>query len=89
MTSDGNLQKRVFLRSEGDAYFRRNRGRGMVPQADPILRVMRQLKIRATSILEIGCGACERLANIHKTMQMECFGIDPSTYAIERARNPL
>src|SRR5580704_12623197 len=86
MTTDGNLQKQAFLTSEGDAYFRRNRGRGISIQADPILRVMRLLDIRATSILEIGCGACERLGSVHETTHMECFGIDPSTAAIEHAR---
>jgi ubiquinone/menaquinone biosynthesis C-methylase UbiE len=83
---DSSIQKQAFLEGEGDAYFLRNQGRGGGYEKDPILRVMRRLKLSGTAILEIGCGSCDRLAIVNEKFGAECFGIDPSKAAIETAR---
>ncbi len=84
--ADLSIQKQAFLENEGDAYFRRNRGRWSGAEEDPVLRVMSQLRLEGTSILEIGCGACDRLTIMHEQAGAECVGIDPSKAAIDAAR---
>lgn len=84
--ADGGVQKQAFLDGEGDAYFWRNQSREFAGENDPILRVMNRLKLRAASVLEIGCGDCARLATIRASAQTKCFGVDPSKAAIELAR---
>jgi ubiquinone/menaquinone biosynthesis C-methylase UbiE len=47
---------------------------------------MRRLGVRAEAVLEIGCGAGERLAAINQQWQSSCCGVDPSKAAVEHAR---
>lgn len=85
--SDSGTQKQAFLAGEGDAYFQRNRDKISSSAApDPYRAVIEDLKLTPKSILEIGCGSCERLAKLHNQTDAECFGVDPSTAAIKAAR---
>jgi SAM-dependent methyltransferase len=74
-------QKDVFLSSEGDAYYNRNRG-GIDPQPDLISAPMLRLQIRPNRILEIGCFDGYRLRQLRNVFGSECHGIDPSAEAI-------
>jgi hypothetical protein len=53
VTTIGN-QKQAFPKGEGDAYLR-NAGRERIGDDDPVVRVVRQLKLGGTSVLEVGC----------------------------------
>ncbi len=83
--TDNSIQKQAFLEGEGDAYFLRNQGRGSGPE-DPVLRVISRLKLNPTSLLEIGCGSCDRLAILSEKSGAECFGVDPSKAAVDAGR---
>ena len=88
-------QKEVFLQSEGDAWFNRNR-QGVtsvkLPEGDPILREILEAyrcnELNADSrILEIGCGQGRRLGWLKDTYGAQCFGIEPSGAAVAVAKN--
>lgn len=87
-------QKEVFLQSEGDAWFNRNReGQAAIklPDGDPMLReildvfAINQLN-SSSKILEIGCGEGRRLAWLKETYGAQCFGIEPSGAAVAIAK---
>lgn len=68
-----NKQKDIFLLSEGNAYFHRNKNKYKTP--DPVLDAISALKLKPRSVLEIGCGDGWRLGQLKGS---SCFGIDPS-----------
>lgn len=85
-------QKKVFLESEGDAWFRRNTealAAAKLPDSDPLLmEILRLLPDVGTGlrILEIGCGEAVRLGWLRKHRDLECYGVDPSAKAVAAAR---
>lgn len=74
------MQKEVFLRSEGDAYFKRAAKQGSsISEYDAILAEIPALSLpRGTKILEIGCGDGARLKWLADHCGFKCFGVDPS-----------
>ena len=88
-------QKDIFLQSEGDAWFDRNRqhiASGELPGDDPVLHeiidVFEKRQLAAGSrILEIGCGEGRRLAWLKDTYSAQCYGIEPSGLAVAVARD--
>lgn len=79
-------QKNIFLASEGDSYYRRNREKlsaadGSVA-ADRVLASLRTLSIRTHSILEVGCSNGWRLEALRREYDAQCYGIDPSSEAV-------
>lgn len=79
-------QKDVFLASEGNQYYRRNKdkyaGPGSKPENDRVLASLRTLEVRPSAILEIGCGHGWRLERLRASYGATCVGIDPSAEAI-------
>jgi ubiquinone/menaquinone biosynthesis C-methylase UbiE len=79
-------QKEVFLASEGDEYHRRNASRvaelDSRQDADRVLRAIKSLQIRPTSVLEIGCGRGSRLERFRLAYGARCVGVEPSRVAI-------
>lgn len=86
-------QREIFLSSEGDAWFARNKaaladkhGR---PHDDPVLRELSELlqsdDSRGFRILEIGCGDGGRLAWLSSKFGVDCVGLEPSTDAAAAA----
>src|SRR4051812_45071943 len=75
-------QKDVFLTSEGDAYFSRNRG-GVDSQPDLISAPLRRLQVKPQRVLEIGCFDGSRLRQLRAEFGCECHGIDPSAEAVK------
>lgn len=77
-------QRDAFLGGEGDAYEDRN------AQAGANLSVLNHLGSYLRpggGVLEIGCGAGQNLAALERLSPgISCFGIDPSSKAIERGR---
>ncbi len=85
-------QKDIFLQSEGDAWFSRNRqalADRKFPDGDAILAELCGLlpkeSNRKLKVLEIGCGEGGRLVWLQQNCAVECYGVDPSTQAVEAA----
>lgn len=85
-------QKKVFLVSEGNAYFERNRKyieNKEYGLEDPIIRALSKcLNKQSTTkkkLLEIGCGEAKRLSWISKNFKIQCFGVEPSKKAVALA----
>jgi SAM-dependent methyltransferase len=83
-------QKRVFLESEGDAWFRRNEAALTDPARaakDPLLAELETLPIPTPAqLLEIGCSDGWRLQRLRQDGKFICHGIEPSTQAVEKAQ---
>lgn len=77
-------QGKVFLDSEGDAWFNRNFHK-MERDDDPIVEMIRGLPIHG-DILEYGCSNGWRLNKINQITHRPCYGLDPSIVAIENGR---
>lgn len=84
-------QKDVFLNSEGDAWFERNRqslAAKVWPDDDALLGEILALdaaQSRDRRVLEIGCGEGLRLEWLQRTLGWQCFGVEPSAKAVEVA----
>lgn len=82
--------KDVFLESEGDAWFNRNR---VSTQRDySVDRVVLALASMPgltsdTTILEVGCGGGERLRYLQDVMGWSCSGVEPSAAAVKFAND--
>lgn len=86
--TEGQLQREIFLREQGDAWFRRNQA-GDTSQLDDFDRVIASSVGAPSSVLEIGCADGRRLSRLSSHLghpEME-VGIDPSSEAIADARN--
>jgi len=86
-------QSEVFMRSEGDAWFRRNHQAlqsRVLPQDDPLLSALVTLpELQPGSaplrILEVGCGEGVRLGWLQGNRGAKCSGIEPSADAVSLA----
>ena len=85
-------QKEIFLQSEGNAWFTRNQqtlATRKLPEADPLLNeiidIHNRSGVRGLKVLEIGCGDGTRLAWLKDNLNAECYGIEPSSLAVEAA----
>jgi ubiquinone/menaquinone biosynthesis C-methylase UbiE len=86
-------QKDSFLKSEGDAWFNRNREaieNRQLPEGDPILSEILKLPPPQSSnkfkVLEVGCCDGYRLEWLQMNMGCQCCGIEPSGQAVDKAR---
>ena len=81
-------QRRAFVRSEGDAYFRRNAPEPREAEriaADPPLRVLRDLSLSPHRVLEVGSADGWRLAQIAEQAGVSlAAGADPSLTDYDR-----
>ena len=77
-------QTEAFLKSEGDAWYERNKDK---PKIDSVTPSILALELHPADIVEFGCGTGWRLDNLHQLFpDAHCLGIDPSTKAIDQAR---
>lgn len=79
-------QKEIFLQSEGDAWFTRNKqsvATRKLPEDDDLLREVLALPVNTgvLKVLEIGCGDWTRLAWLKNNLMADCCGIEPSAQA--------
>lgn len=84
-------QRNIFLDGEGNAWYERNAGRvgeRKLPNSDPLLQEILELPALETGakILEIGCGDGTRLSWLNKNKGFACYGVEPSSLAVEAAR---
>ena len=72
-------QANIFLESEGDAWYARNKDK--LGQRDLVSRLIEANKIVPTNVLEIGCANGWRLAKLRERYQCRVYGIEPSALA--------
>ena len=84
MANEQTTQKETFLNSEGNQWYERNKNSLNNTLSDPIVKALQNIKIAPEKVLEIGCSNGMRLNLIEKTFKSKCFGIDPSSKAIEQ-----
>lgn len=78
-----NVQKNVFLKDEGDAWFERNRvALSTKAGHDPVLKLIADLKLAPKHILEIGCADGWRLRALEASLGATCSGVEPSAVAV-------
>lgn len=87
-------QKDLFLREEGDAWFKRNRsalgsddGEAVPEDVRYVCDTLDPFRSRITRILEIGCSSGRKLEALCRSFEANGMGIDPSTLAIEEGKN--
>jgi ubiquinone/menaquinone biosynthesis C-methylase UbiE len=80
-------QKDIFIASEGDGYYQRNRARLASAEntiaADRVLADLAALDVRPLRALEIGCSNEWRLEALRRKYGARCFGVDPSSEAVK------
>lgn len=79
-------QKEIFLSSEGDAWYERNKQVINEKKIDPMVGCISELNLSPKKILEIGCSNGYRLNKLNEKYGAECFGIDPSQEAIDEGK---
>jgi len=79
-------QKDIFLSSEGNAWFERNKKTINEKETDHIINCISELDLKPKKILEIGCSNGYRLDKLRQRYGADCFGLDPSLEAIEQGR---
>jgi SAM-dependent methyltransferase len=72
-------QKDIFLKSEGNAWFERNRAK--LGQFDAVSDIIEDMGLKPNSVLEVGCANGWRLAKLHDRYGCKVLGIDPSEQA--------
>ncbi len=81
-------QNKIFLKSEGDNFFVRNKNNWFNDNdliVKKIIKLNKKKKIK--SILEVGCGDGWRLDLIKKKLNVKCYGLEPSKKAIKNLKN--
>ncbi|MBT5996066.1 MAG: class I SAM-dependent methyltransferase [Candidatus Marinimicrobia bacterium] len=81
-------QKEVFLKSEADQWFDRNKESYKIRKAEGniSLQFLKSIKLSPNKILEIGCSNGNRLVLLKDTFNSDCWGIDPSSKAISEGK---
>lgn len=79
------LQDEVFIRSEGDSWFARNRDalQTFDPKVDLPLRLLELYGLRPLAVLEVGAANGARLAAIHRMTGARTLAVEPSAQAIQ------
>ena len=85
-------QKEIFLHSEGDAWFTRNKqavSKRKLPDDDALLRELLDFLPPSAGgrikVLEVGCGDGTRLDWLKNNLNADCYGIEPSANAVAAA----
>jgi SAM-dependent methyltransferase len=72
-------QKYIFLESEGNAWFERNREK--LGRDDPVSDLIEHIGLVPTNVLEVGCANGWRLAKLRDKYGCDVMGIEPSLKA--------
>lgn len=78
-----NYQKEIFSSIEGDQWFNRNKS---VQDVYEIYRSLTRFMDKNSKVLEIGCSSGKNLNYFQNKVGCECYGIDPSSKAIEKGK---
>ena len=83
------MQEDIFLESEADAWFQRNKS-SLTPNKEHLKWLLNELRPFGDSIndiAEVGCASGINLNFLCSNLKARGFGIDPSKLAIENARH--
>jgi len=83
-------QSKVFLESEGDDWFERNKtavnSKSSFYETETIKRVLQHYKENINNVLEIGCGNGAKLFDLCDYFKATGSGIDPSAAAVKNGK---
>lgn len=80
-------QKKIFLESEANNWFARNKSASRFKQQEDLIAVnVNKYEINPQRILEIGCASGIKLNYLQELTSATCYGIDPSSSAIGEAK---
>lgn len=90
MDSKEPYQGEIFLASEGDAWFLRNRDYASRYSSSPldldlIFKSLASFRNQINRVLEIGCSSGEKITQISEYFGATGYGIDPSKMAVKEA----
>lgn len=77
------MQKNIFVSSEGDNWYDRNKNSYINKSKNKIVKSIKDIEYNPKKVLEIGCSDGYLLKLINLEFKSECYGIDPSAKAIE------
>ena len=80
-----STQKNIFLETEGDNYYNRNKTALKGNETDPIIDYVSSFLKNNDKILEIGCANGNNLSkmeSLNSNLGLELYGTDPSKIAI-------
>jgi len=82
-------QKEIFKASEGDHMFLRNKEtlNSLSKEDDKVVTLIKSIELFPKKVLEIGCSAGHRLEIMRLVFQTDCYGVDPSTKAIDDGKS--
>jgi SAM-dependent methyltransferase len=80
-------QADIFLESEGNAWFDRNKDR--LGMRDPVSDAIEMVGIVPDNVLEVGCANGWRLARLRDKYRCKVLGLDPSMNAIREGMVPI
>ena len=77
-------QDNIFLQSEADNYFQRNKNAYETPfEEDTILKMIQTNNIIPQKVLEVGACNGNRLSELNKILGCKCVAVEPSQKAID------
>lgn len=83
-------QDRHYLETEADAFFERNSAgidpTVLRPKKRAIAAALDRCALRPRRVLEYGCHIGDLLLHLTETTGAECWGVEPSTKAVERGQ---
>ena len=80
-------QRDIFLSSEGDKWFERNyQAYSDKTNKDNVIEFVQSQQLSPKRVLEIGCASGDRLQKLHQLFGAACFGVDPSSAAINHGK---
>jgi ubiquinone/menaquinone biosynthesis C-methylase UbiE len=79
-------QKEVFLDTEGDQWFERNKDHHTSHDLSNICLLLKSIHYQPQTVLEIGCADGKNLNDIQQQFEADCFGIEPSMEAINQGK---
>ncbi|ATC98057.1 MULTISPECIES: class I SAM-dependent methyltransferase [Pseudoalteromonas] len=79
-------QRDIFLSSEGDKWFERNKQVYSETHEDKVIDFIKAQELTPKRVLEIGCASGLRLHSLYKEFGSDGYGVDPSSFAIETGK---
>lgn len=82
-------QKEIFEAGEGNQWFYRNKKSSLflAENDGKIIDLIQSLEVSFQKVLEIGCSNGHLIEKIRRNFDVDCYGIDPSSEAIEDGIN--
>jgi ubiquinone/menaquinone biosynthesis C-methylase UbiE len=80
------LNKDEFWRTDGFAWYERNRGKFLDEKTDPIMRAIRRMKYPPKKVLEFGCSDGYRLQWIHDLYAAKVTGCEISSDVVQKGK---